>query len=119
MSAAAQLLIGVSLGSRFTPAFLHTAPRWLAAVTLGSVAMVMASGAFAWAMARVAGLDAATVFLGNSPGGIAEMCITAKVLGLGVALVTAFHVVRYVVVLMLATPIYTRWIRPSCPPSSP
>jgi membrane AbrB-like protein len=119
MSAGAQLLIGVSLGSRFTPAFLHTAPRWLAAVALGSVAMVLASGAFAWVMANLAGLDPAAVFLGNSPGGIAEMCITAKVLGLGVALVTAFHVVRYVVVLMLATPIYTRWIRPCDPPSLP
>ncbi len=119
LSAGAQLLVGVSLGSRFTPAFLHTAPRWLAAVALGSVAMVLGSGVFAWGMARVAGLDPAAVFLGNSPGGIAEMCITAKVLGLGVALVTAFHVVRYVVVLMLAAPIYTRWIRPCAPPSSP
>ena len=113
MSAGAQLLVGVSLGSRFTPAFLHTAPRWLAAVALGSVAMVLGSGAFAWVMARLAGLDPATVYLGNSPGGIAEMCITAKVLGLGVALVTAFHVVRYVVVLMLAAPIYTRWVAPT------
>lgn len=28
MSNAAQLLIGVSLGTRFTSQFLHTAPRW-------------------------------------------------------------------------------------------
>jgi membrane AbrB-like protein len=125
LSAAAQLAIGVSLGSRFTPAFLHTAPRWLAAVALGSLAMIAASGAFAWALARLVGLDAATVFLGHSPGGIAEMCITAKVLGLGVALVTAFHVVRYVVVLMLAGPIYTRWVaraprlRPCAPSCGP
>lgn len=28
LSQAAQLAIGVSLGTRFTPAFLHTAPRW-------------------------------------------------------------------------------------------
>jgi uncharacterized membrane protein AbrB (regulator of aidB expression) len=33
---AAQLVIGVSLGVRFSAEFLHTAPRWLAAVALGT-----------------------------------------------------------------------------------
>jgi uncharacterized membrane protein AbrB (regulator of aidB expression) len=47
--------------------------------------------------------------LGTSPGGIAEMCITAKVLQLGVPVVTAFHVTRYVAVLLLTAPIY-RWV---------
>ena len=46
----------------------------------------------------------ATLVLGTAPGGIAEMCITAKVLQLGVPLVTAFHVTR-LVVLLLATPL--------------
>jgi uncharacterized membrane protein AbrB (regulator of aidB expression) len=50
----------------------------------------------------------ATVLLGTSPGGITEMCITAKVLQLGVPVVTAFHVTRYVAVLVLTTPLY-RW----------
>ena len=36
-----------------------------------------------------------------APGGIAEMCITAKVLQLGVPLVTAFHVTRVVVLLLV------------------
>jgi hypothetical protein len=35
---------------------------------------------------------------------MAEMCVTAKVLQLGVPLVTAFHVTR-LVVLLLATPL--------------
>ena len=55
------------------------------------------------ALAWLAGQNAATLVLGNAPGGIAEMCITAKVLQLGVPLVTAFHVTR-LVVLLLATP---------------
>jgi hypothetical protein len=50
------------------------------------------------------------VLLGKSPGGIAEMCLTAKVLELGVPLVTAFHIVRYVIVLLLTGPIYQRFI---------
>jgi len=48
------------------------------------------------------------VLLGTSPGGIAEMCITAKVLQLGVPVVTAFHVTRMAAVVLLAGPLY-RW----------
>ena len=42
------------------------------------------------------------MLLGTSPGGMAEMSITAKVLQLGVPVVTAFHVTRYVAVLTLS-----------------
>ncbi len=107
-SNAGQLAIGVALGTRFTPEFARTAPRWLASVAVGTLAMILASGLFAWLLALAAGLHPATVLLGTSPGGIAEMCITAKVLQLGVPVVTAFHVVRYVAVLTLTEPIF-RW----------
>jgi uncharacterized protein len=103
---AGQLFIGVALGSRFTPAFARAAPRWLGGVALGTVAMIAASAVFAWALAGAVGLHPATVLLGTSPGGIAEMCITAKVLALGVPVVTAFHVTRYVAVLTLTAPLY-------------
>jgi membrane AbrB-like protein len=109
MSATAQLLIGISLGVRFTPAFVHTAPRWLASVGLASVLMMALCAAFAWAMAQVTGLHPATLILGTSPGGIAEMSITAKVLQLGVPVVTAFQVCRLVAVLVLAEPVYHWW----------
>jgi len=107
-SNAGQLFIGVALGARFTPEFARAAPRWLAGVALGTLGMIVASACFAWVMAGIAGLHPATVLLGTSPGGIAEMCITAKVLQLGVPVVTAFHVTRYVAVVMLTAPLY-RW----------
>lgn len=103
-----QLLIGVALGSRFSPDFLRAAPRWLAAVAVGTLAMMGASAAGAWAVAGFLGLHPATLLLATAPGGIAEMCITAKVLQLGVPVVTAFHVVRYVAVLLLTGPLYRR-----------
>ncbi len=107
-SNAGQLFIGVALGTRFTPGFARAAPRWLVGVVLGTLGMILASAAFAWGLARLAGLHPATVLLGTSPGGIAEMCITAKVLQLGVPVVTAFHVTRYVAVVVLTAPLY-RW----------
>jgi len=109
-SNAGQLFLGVTLGTRFTPAFVRAAPRWLAAVALGTLAMIGASALFAWGLAQLASLHPATVLLGTSPGGIAEMCITAKVLQLGVPVVTAFHVTRYAAVLVLTAPLY-RWMQ--------
>ena len=64
------------------------------------------SAAFGVLLAWSSGLNPATLVLGTAPGGIAEMCITAKVLQLGVPLVTAFHVVRLVVLLLLTAPLF-------------
>ncbi|MBX3609515.1 MAG: AbrB family transcriptional regulator [Hydrogenophaga sp.] len=105
---AAQLFIGVSLGVRFTPAFVHTAPRWLASVALATLVMMGLCAGFGWVMGRLTGLHPVTMLLGTAPGGIAEMAITAKVLQLGVPVVTAFQVCRLVAVLVLAEPVF-RW----------
>jgi membrane AbrB-like protein len=108
VSSAAQCCIGLSLGSRFTPAFVQAAPRWLATVAVGTLVMIGASVAFAWGLVQLSGQHWATLILATSPGGIAEMAITAKVLQLGVPVVTTFHVTRYVAVLV-CTPWMYRW----------
>jgi uncharacterized protein len=105
----AQLVIGVSLGVRFRPEFMRTMPRWLASVALGTVAMIVLCAAFGALLALGTGLNWGTMVLGTSPGGIAEMAITAQVLQLGVPVVTAFQVCRLVAVLVLVEPLY-RWV---------
>lgn len=92
--------------------FLQAAPRWLAAAALGTLAMIGASALFGAALAWASGLHPVTLMLDTAPGGIAEMAITAKVLQLGVAVVTAFQVCPLVAVLLLAEPIYRRWVMP-------
>jgi membrane AbrB-like protein len=112
LSNAAQLVIGISLGVRFRAEFVHTAPRWLLAVAFGTAVMLLLCAAFGAALAWLAGLHPATLILGTSPGGIAEMAITAKVLQLGVPVVTAIQVCRVVAVLMLVGPLFQRgWLR--------
>ena len=103
---AAQLLIGISLGVRFTRSFVHLAPRWLASVALATLVMMGLCASFAWGLSQLAPVHWATLLLGTAPGGIAEMAITAKVLQLGVPLVTALHVTRLAAVLLLAEPAY-------------
>jgi uncharacterized membrane protein AbrB (regulator of aidB expression) len=73
---------------------------------------------FAWALSGLTGLHPATLILGTAPGGIAEMAITAKVLQLGVPVVTAFQVCRLVAVLILVGPIY-QWTGGASPSTSP
>jgi membrane AbrB-like protein len=108
MTNMAQLLIGVSLGVRFSAGFIQTAPRWLATVALGTLVMIVLCAGFAALLGWATRLHWATLILGTSPGGIAEMAITAKVLQLGVPMVTAFQVCRLIAVLVLVEPLY-RW----------
>jgi uncharacterized protein len=109
---AGQLFIGISLGVQFRPAFLRTAPRWLGTVAAGTLGMMLLCAAFAWALSWATGLHPATLILATSPGGIAEMAITAKVLQLGVPVVTAFQVSRLVAVLIIAEPLYRYLLKP-------
>jgi hypothetical protein len=106
---AAQLVIGVSLGVRFRPEFMRTMPRWLASVAVGTVGMIVMCAGFGAVLALGSGLNWGTMVLGTSPGGIAEMAITAQALQLGVPVVTAFQVCRLVAVLVLVEPVY-RWV---------
>jgi uncharacterized membrane protein AbrB (regulator of aidB expression) len=77
------------------------------AAVLASVAFAMAIAAgFAALLAWASGLPFASLVLATAPGGIAEMCITAKVLQLGVPLVTAAHVTRVAVLITTTGPTY-------------
>jgi len=101
-----QLLIGVALGTRFTPAFVRTAPRYLASVAASTLVAVLSASLFAMLLARLASLHPGTMILATSPGGIAEMSLTARALHLGVPVVTAFHVARMLVVVLAIGPLY-------------
>jgi membrane AbrB-like protein len=106
LSNAAQMVLGCALGSRFQRRSLQSTPRFLGGVLL-SVALTMAVAAgFALFLAWASGLPVGTLVLATAPGGIAEMCITAKVLQLGVPLVTAAHVTRVVVLMTTTGPTY-------------
>jgi membrane AbrB-like protein len=106
MIRAGQLFIGVSLGTRFTPGFVHTAPRFLASCAACSLAMMALGAGFGLALAAFGGINPGTAILATSPGGIAEMSLTARVLHMGVPIVTAFHVARMVAVVLLIGPLF-------------
>jgi membrane AbrB-like protein len=112
----AQVLLGSTMGTKFERGFLAAAPRFVAAlvpavaVTLGLALLV---GVL---LAKGTGTYLGNGLLAAAPGGIAEMSITARVLKMGVAFVTAAHVVRYIIVVMLTVPVYRYWLRKPPPP---
>ena len=104
LSNSAQVLLGSALGARFERRSLQSAPRYVLGVLVSVAAMIAAASLFAVLVASISGLPSATLVLAMAPGGIAEMCITAKVLQLGVPLVTAAQVARVLVLITTTGP---------------
>lgn len=107
-----QLLLGWAIGDRYRPAFFKAAPRFISAVGIFSLLSISIVGVLGLGTAHLTGLPLPTVWLGMAPGGLAEMAITAKVLMLGVPMVTAFQVSRMAFVVTVTGVIYKRVIEP-------
>src|SRR5262245_5859741 len=110
----AQILIGASLGVQFRREFLTRLPKLLAAATVVvvfcSVTMALVGAAVAWALS----LPIPTMVLAFAPAGMAEMVLTAKLLGLDGTVVAGFQLARIVVILFLAQPTYrlfAKWVK--------
>ena len=103
----AQLMFGLVLGARYERAFFARYRLFIPFALLNSffilIASVVAAAALAWAFS----LPFATMILATSPGGLAEMTITAQALQISVPLVIAFHLFRVVIVNMGTQYIYS------------
>jgi membrane AbrB-like protein len=104
LAIAAQLLIGCSLGSRFKPSLRSESRRLVIGVLASAVFTVCLSVLMGFFLAWLTGEAGPTMVLATAPGGLSEMCITAKILKLGVPLVTAFQVTRLAIVVTCSLP---------------
>lgn len=117
---AGSLLIGWNLGQFMTKSFFTSAPRVLSAAVVMTVVMLITAVAFSFLLYWLAGIPVLSAMVATAPGGVAEMALTAKILGLGAPLVTAFHLFRLMAVLLftshLAQAMIKRgWIDQSAP----
>ncbi len=103
---AAQLVLAISLGAQFQRSFLGEAPRFVAALVPAGALMLALCIGIGYLLSWSSGAYLGAALLSAAPGGIAEMSITAKVLKIGVPFVTAAHVIRYVIVILLAQPLF-------------
>ena len=101
-----QLLIGWSLGRKFPFALLKQERRFFCLSLVLNFLGLALSIALACLVAYFFDLDAKTIILGISPGGIAEMSLTAKALQLLVPVVVAFQLTRLIAVLLTSLYFY-------------
>jgi uncharacterized protein len=110
----AQVLLGMVLGCRFERTLLVHLPRVAFAGVLVAVWLILAAALGAEVIAALSEVPFATAFLAIAPAGIAEMVLTAKLLHLDAVVVTAFHLLRIVLVtsgIHLLFNLYERIIR--------
>ena len=103
---AAQVLIGCSLGSRFKPSLRSESRRLIIGIVANATFTLSLSAILGLIMAWMIGISGSTMILATSPGGLSEMCITAKILKLGVPLVTSFQVARLAIVVTFSLPVW-------------
>jgi membrane AbrB-like protein len=103
----AQLMFGLVLGARYERAFFARYKLFIPFALLNSFFILIASITAAVTLAWAFELPVATMIIATSPGGLAEMTITAQALQISVPLVVAFHLFRVVMVNMGTQYIYT------------
>ena len=68
--------------------------------------MMAVALALAAVIAEFTGIVPTAMIAATAPGGLAEMSLTAAVLNLGVPLVTAYHIIRIIMITVLTLPAY-------------
>lgn len=91
---AAQVLLGTWLGSSFRRSLFQSAGRMIGSIVVSTLMFLALTTLVAVALAVTLRMNWENLVLGAAPGGVTEMALTAKYLGLDVALITAFHLVR-------------------------
>jgi len=104
--AVGQILLGLSLGAQFTREQIRRDLRFAWAATVTTFALLGMCAAVAYGLYVITGKPFGGYFLATAPGSVTEMALTAKLLGQGVALVTAYHLVRIFIVIPLAPVLY-------------
>ncbi len=103
---AAQVSMGAGLGQKMTKEFLLSSRRLMRAALVSSLLLCLFCTVFGAGLAWAVGLPPSAVMLGMAPGGMPEMGVTAKALGVAVPLVLAFHLTRTLLCNFLLGPIY-------------
>ncbi|WP_319824065.1 AbrB family transcriptional regulator [Thalassovita sp.] len=101
MLALAQVVLGTWLGSCFTRRTFTERKNLVSSVFITSVMLLVLSVFGAWLASHILDTAFSTMVLGFAPGGTTEMALTAGILGQDVALVTAMHLARIFVIMLI------------------
>ena len=102
----AQLVLGTVIGCRFAGSTPRAILRTLV-LTLGSTLILLGiTLTFAFGISRVSDYGVVPLLLAYSPGSLAEMSLVALALGIEVAFVATHHIIRVLLVMGAAAPVF-------------
>lgn len=107
-------VIGLMVGSAFTPEILAQAGQWLPSVTgilVYSAAMIVGLG---WLLRRAGGYEPATAFCSAAPGGFTEMILLGGSMGGDERTISLMHSVR-IVITVVTIPFWFRFFHDYVP----
>jgi membrane AbrB-like protein len=104
---AGQVILGIALGSKFTREQFRRDAAFARASFITTAVLLAQCAAIAIGIWFLFGERALPSYLlATAPGSVTEMALTAKLLGQGVAMVTAYHLLRIFIVIPLAPLLY-------------
>jgi membrane AbrB-like protein len=97
--AGAQIFLGIWLGAVIDRDLFRNARGFLPGSILTSVLMIVLCAIMGMGLTWMTGQPWQVMVLATAPGSVTEMALTAKILQEGLAVVTAFHIVRIFIIL--------------------
>ena len=104
----AQISVGLYMGCMLDRERLLKARETLGYCVGGTLCLIAASMAVAFALSRFYGFGLVTAFLAMAPGGIAEMCLAGMSMGADVSVIVTYQIVR-VLLMNLTMPFLLQW----------
>jgi membrane AbrB-like protein len=92
-------VLGVMLGSAFTPGLAARLPEWSLTLAILSAAMAVTTWAVARLFRRLGGHDPVTAYFAAAPGGINEMVLTGGALGGDERAIALSHALRILLIV--------------------
>jgi uncharacterized protein len=105
--AAAQIVVGSMVGTRFDGVSLHTVAKAVLLAIVATTVLLVLAAVFGQAVESTLGIPFSAALLAFAPGGLAEMSLIALSLDIDAAYVSSHHIVR-IFMIVLAAPFLFR-----------
>jgi membrane AbrB-like protein len=112
------VVLGVMLGSSFTPAILDQLGDWAVSLTALIAYVVMSGAAGTFFFRRFVGYDRVTAYFAAMPGGLSEMVLVGTAMGGDTRIISMTHAAR-LLLIVLALPFAFQWLLDYDPAARP
>lgn len=106
-----QIATGINIGLLVKPHVFKSIKTFGTYTIGGSILLILSSLLIAYGLTMATPMNLATGFLSTAPGGIAEMGITASMIGADISTVSGYQLFRILFILLVISPVLQRWLK--------